>query len=191
MPSRLEVAKVLCMRTQDLHQMLEAQSVFARLMTDDVSREDYVSALKVLRLCYATIEPELTRAFQYFLPNYAYLKRLPLLDHDLAVLREHAACANFAMSAGIQSLPQLLGTLYVIEGSTLGGQILMRHLTAKLELELAGALSFYGISGELAASHWRQIQTLLTENIRSEAEVEAAVEAARQTFLMFMNSAKK
>ncbi len=189
MLSRSEVAKVLRTRTQDLHQSLEAQPVFSQLLVEEVSRENYVTALKVLRHCYATIEPDLTRALQHYLPNYPYLKRLPLLDHDCAVLGEDIDGASSPVPFSIQSFPQLLGVLYVIEGSTLGGQILIRHLTAKLEVELAGALSFYGINVGIAVDHWRRLQALLGENLHSENEIEQAVEAARQIFLMFTHCA--
>ena len=58
----------------------------------------------------------------------------------------------------LASLPQLLGAMYVVEGSTLGGQVLARQLT-KGGLDLGRYFTGYGA---LTGPRWKAFGQLLT-----------------------------
>ena len=76
------------------------------------------------------------------------------------------------------------GELYVIEGSALGGRVIVRRLR---ELYPQLPHQFYAV-GENAPSHWRRFQSLLDHALVDEASQEAAVHAAQRMFARFQQT---
>lgn len=80
----------------------------------------------------------------------------------------------------VGSWPAALGYFYVIEGSTLGGQIIARHVRATIGME--AATSFLSDGRADVGTRWKQMLAVLTgamSDERAEAEITAA---AAQTF---------
>ena len=73
--------------------------------------------------------------------------------------------------------PQLLGTMYVLEGSTLGWQVIARQL-AKQNIPLRLYFSGYG---ERTGARWKAFCQLLSQEATPENEAEI-VQSARLTF---------
>jgi heme oxygenase len=73
--------------------------------------------------------------------------------------------------------PQLLGAMYVVEGSTLGGQVIARQL-AKANIPLRSYFSGYG---ERTGPLWKAFCYLLTQEATPENEAEI-VQSASLTF---------
>ena len=59
---------------------------------------------------------------------------------------------------------QLLGCLYVIEGATLGGRSITRHLQIRLGLTPESGGAFFDGYGAQTGSHWKAFCTMLSEN---------------------------
>jgi heme oxygenase (biliverdin-IX-beta and delta-forming) len=75
-----------------------------------------------------------------------------------------------------------LGSWYVIEGSTLGGQILAPHFGDHFGLTSKSGVRYFSGYGPRTGSMWNAFRALLVEAIEPAA-VEAAVEGARRTFV--------
>ena len=102
--------------------------------------------------------------------------RVPALARDLAFLG--------LSSAGIDGLPRALpiplpgpaaamGALYVLEGSTLGGRMIGRHITATHGLTGDG-LAYYSGHGTRTGAMWSAFRTRLDTFDGQAAEVVAA-----------------
>lgn len=176
--------------THDVHQRLESVPLFARLLSSEVTRDDYIQALIALQGLYAGFETTLINGLQQHAPDYPYIARLPLLHRDLSQLGYALALNPSLPPASLPSMATTLGTLYVIEGSMLGGKRLMGHLQSRLSDAVSSALAFYGINGNIEG-HWAVTQVLLRDNLRALDAIEQAVAAARQTFLLFINVAEE
>ncbi len=77
----------------------------------------------------------------------------------------------------METWPQLLGAMYVVEGSTLGGQVITRQL-AKQNIPLRTYFSGYG---ERTGLLWKAFCQLLTQEATPENEAEI-VQSASLTF---------
>ncbi|MBV4477033.1 biliverdin-producing heme oxygenase [Pseudomonas botevensis] len=97
------------------------------------------------------------------------LERLPLC-RQLPVIDSAAAC---------------LGVLYVLEGATLGGQILRREIAARLSLDGQNGAAFLDIYGAATGRRWRDFIDYLGGRSMDAAEREAVVAAAHTTFSCF------
>ena len=91
--------------------------------------------------------------------------------------------ADLPLCGNLPSLPgtaEALGCLYVLEGSTLGGQIIGRHLRAALRLEPDNGASFFGSYGDRTGLMWKAFQGALL-SIAPEAH-DRTVKTATETF---------
>ncbi|MFU8788057.1 MAG: biliverdin-producing heme oxygenase [Methylobacter sp.] len=180
--NRLDALAALRRGTHDLHQRLESAPLFARLSAADLTRDDYICVLVALQHLYAGLETGLIHSLRQHTPDYRYTPRLPLLQRDLAQLGGAAALNPDLPPASVAGLAATLGMLYVIEGSALGGKLLRERLQSRLGAAVGGALAFYGLEGD-----WPATQTLLRGSLTPD-DIDQAVMAARQTFLLFIRS---
>jgi heme oxygenase len=82
----------------------------------------------------------------------------------------------------IASLPAALGGLYVLEGSSLGGRLILRALRAR-GVDTSG-LAFLDPYGEQTGAHWRALLAVLEQELAAEAARAEACEAALATFAL-------
>ncbi len=101
------------------------------------------------------------------------LEDLQYLGTTKTDLRDIAVCQDLP---SLDSSPRILGSQYVLEGATLGGQILNRHFVQKFGFNGQGCLFFSGYGGR-TASMWKQfgatIEQLTPEN--SDTAVNSAI----------------
>lgn len=82
------------------------------------------------------------------------------------------------------SKAHILGCFYVIEGSTLGGQFISRHIKEKLGFDERGT-SFFRSYGEKTGAMWKAFGNALNEYAFDRNEDEAIIESAKETFTKF------
>ncbi|WP_095190997.1 biliverdin-producing heme oxygenase [Pseudomonas sp. Irchel 3E19] len=101
--------------------------------------------------------------------THSALEQLPFCG-DLPVIDSSAAC---------------LGVLYVLEGATLGGQILRREIAARLGLEADNGAAFLDIYGAATGRRWRDFIEYLGARPLDAVARAAVVNAAHTTFSCF------
>jgi heme oxygenase len=80
------------------------------------------------------------------------------------------------------NFPQVLGCAYVLEGATLGGQIITRHLSREIGVTPERGGAFFVSYGALVGPMWRDFVALLDTFPLGEDEQSALLESARATF---------
>ena len=111
-------------------------------------------------------------------------RRLAWLETDLASLGEARAGA-FGECAAVpvpRTLSEALGALYVLEGSTLGGRVIVRHLEATLGLGPLRGARFFAGHGERTGAMWAGCRHALERHAEGGGDVDAVVEGAAGTF---------
>lgn len=73
------------------------------------------------------------------------------------------------------------GSIYVVEGSALGGQFISRSLAKAGVPSTQGSAYFHGW-GEATGAMWREVRGLLESELDSPAAIAQACDAARATF---------
>jgi heme oxygenase len=112
-------------------------------------------------------------------------RRLPHLRRDLAALgrtnAEQAALPSCAAAAALaDSSAAGIGSIYVLEGSTLGGQVIGRALSGAAWTP-PGGLTYFDPYRSRTGEMWRGFGDWAEASVAPEAR-EAAVEGARRTF---------
>lgn len=86
--------------------------------------------------------------------------------------------AKFALASPAEAL----GALYVLEGSSLGGRMILRDLRAR-GADTTG-LHFLDPYGETTGAHWRALLAVLESELASEPARQAACDGALATFAL-------
>jgi heme oxygenase len=111
------------------------------------------------------------------------------LDQDLAALgldpaarRRIPKCAQLP---GIVDLPEAMGVYYVLEGASLGGQIISRRLRADLAISEDNGGRFFASYGDGVGVMWRAYVSAL-ERLGATGPTASRIEfAALETFACF------
>lgn len=112
--------------------------------------------------------------------------KVPTLLRDLEALGARpeplALCRDVPL---IDSPGACLGVLYVLEGATLGGQVLRRQIHATLGLDEHSGAAFLNVYGADTGRRWKAFLALLDEQPADPVLHEAAARAAHSTFICF------
>jgi heme oxygenase len=181
----LDVSLPLRLRsaTADAHRRLETA---LDLLAPPLSRDRFTALLMRWRGFHAVWEPAIGRhgALSGLM---AGRYRLDLIDRDLAALglsrAEIEAAAPCEAAAGLAvSAETALGSLYVLEGSSLGGQFISRALKTAPWLP-SGGLTYFDPYGPETGVMWRGFQAALTakSSLLADPQVE---KGAADTFAL-------
>ena len=177
--------------TADVHKRLETAPVLKPFSETNISEEAYCVILKKFYGYFFPLEQliENHTVIKHFLPDLEQRRKASLLKADLrfmsnSELSEITICSDLPE---VSSAAQAFGCLYVLEGSTLGGQLLTKVAKRSFDLQTdAGVLFFSGYKQE-TGSKWKSFRASLeafNEKYNEESEI---IESANLTFLKFYN----
>lgn len=157
--------------TADCHERVDA--IFSR--ADLADRDGYGRFLLSQADAFLPIERALDRdGIEQVVPDWAARKRAPALLADLAALGLEGPAGEGEMIFATE--PALLGALYVLDGSRLGGALLKRSVSPELPTTFLSAHD---------SAAWRGLLQIIDDRIRTDADRRAATEAARGVFAAF------
>jgi heme oxygenase len=178
--------------TKDLHASVEKSS-FARILIERrLTREAYVEHLASHFELHAALEAAVARTGD---PRVAAVWRDEMvrtcdLRRDLEFLGSRpgelrpdvARVAREAVAAVARaSGPELLGMLYVFEGSAMGATFLLARIREQLGLGADGT-RYYGRGGPTFLSDFQAFGTRLDEALASDDDLAKSLEGARACF---------
>ncbi|QPN47089.1 biliverdin-producing heme oxygenase [Priestia aryabhattai] len=166
--------------TRDCHKSLEARLPFF------AANFDAAAYSRLLQAYYGFHAPLEARLGDYQEPVRA---KTPALTLDLQAL--HLSAADIDALPLCQALPAIkdeasaLGVMYVMEGSTLGGQVLKKAMSERLGLDPASGTGFLDVYGARTGNYWRSFLDRLGHASTAPAAQAATVQAAIETFQCF------
>lgn len=109
-------------------------------------------------------------------------QRLGWLAADLAALHRSQPAVSTDHFAWVDSSAAAAGMVYVVEGSSLGGQVLAKMASAQLGLTGDRGARYLTGYGAETANHWLQTQEWLDEWLADEERLASAEQAAVRVF---------
>lgn len=113
-------------------------------------------------------------------PDWPERRRAHLLRADLSALGAPARACEGAL--GLATAEEILGAVYVLEGSRLGGGVLARSVPAHFPTQFLS-----GADGR----RWRALLEILERVLISEPQRISAIGAARRVFALFEGGANE
>ena len=170
--------------TAHQHKALESSRLSKQLLSEDVTVEDYKAYLEKLSGFVVAFEkdilPQIISAFPEIVPSY----KQGLLLNDIEALGNTDTSSIVTENDMQQLYPNkasMLGGLYVLEGSTLGGLVIKKHLVEKLGEQIIPATNYFSVYGKETAANWRNfLQIFSTLAMRNDSA--AVIKGASDTF---------
>lgn len=171
--------------TADCHKQLELNSLSQALLSNNVNKTIYCSYLIQLYSFVNGFEqyiyPELG---QHFL-NIPLRKKAFFIEEDLKAhgiaFDKHALLEEGFFRNTYPDIYLASGALYVLEGSTLGGQIIVKHLQKTMPSGSINATYFSGYQHK-TGSMWKEFLQQLTALPQSTQQEEQIIKGAITTF---------
>lgn len=158
------------------------------LMADDLDHATYVDTLRrFYRVALAWDRWADSNVPVDLKPLLEGRRRATLLAEDLRNLGEPTLPADIPDAEFINNdaatREVFLGRLYVMEGSTLGGQYIARHVEEKLNLPHGVGDSYFVGYGDNTGERWRQVREVLSAV--PDEQGSAVITSAKQMFEIF------
>lgn len=185
--ANISLLERLKQETRTSHEDLERRvDILNRLQT----AESYRKLLETFYGVYGPLEAALTRCIpeiEPWLPDVGKRMRTAALGRDLGILGnnspEELPLADVPL---LSSLAEQFGCLYVLEGSTLGGQIIAREVNSQLHFTPERGCSFFASHGAEIGSMWRRFREAMERYAAAHSEQhERIIQAADATFRTF------
>ncbi len=152
------------------------------VMNQMFSLDDYKKLIARFWAFYAAYEPTLPyEELKDAGFDYDQRRKLHWLEADAKILGMDNP-AHFDGLPNVSTLPKAFGSLYVVEGSTLGGSVISRHLNQHLGLTPENGGSFYASYGPMVGPMWKQFGEAITAYAGDGANDDEIVGAAVETF---------
>lgn len=154
--------------TRETHDRLELRTPLAALFAPGgrYSRDLHGDILRRLLSLYRPVEQRLWDHSLFHGGGFArsLRRKVPLLERDLRVLgHDPDGVPDLAPVPTLTTEAAALGSLYVIEGSTLGGKMIAKELRAQLQLTEAMGAAFFVPYGSATGKVWSEFLLLLEE----------------------------
>ena len=179
--------------TRDQHAALET---VVDVMNKTFSRTGYEMLLAKFYRFYSSVEPNLPAA-ELIREGFDVdpRRKTPLLERDLhalGVLEEVRMSGGLSDIPSTASVPEAFGAIYVMEGATLGGQVITRHLREHLGLSPENGGAFFNSYGPRVAPMWKEFGAAVTAySERNPGRDETIIASARETFDCFRRCFEK
>ncbi|NJK81247.1 MAG: biliverdin-producing heme oxygenase [Chloroflexaceae bacterium] len=170
------------------HRRLEALPYARAIVDETIDRAQYQWLLQKFYGFHVPAEQHLCALAAPELEQIGLSRRLkvPLLWRDLHTLGlSTTQLDNLPLCHAVpayNTLPAALGGLYVLEGATLGGQIITRHLERSLGLTPQVGAAFFASYGAAVGPMWKAFCAALDAYAADPHTHPTIAEAACQTF---------
>ncbi|SEO98179.1 Heme oxygenase [Mucilaginibacter gossypiicola] len=178
--------------TAHLHDQLEQKMFVGQIMDGSLTFEQYLTLLNVNYVTHFAVEDFLFSALSDDLRQKLDIEsriKLPALIRDLEGINSATGGSpqNTPDFIDLDSDAAILGAMYVLEGATLGGNVIVKRLKTNGHL-LPYNLNYhyYQVYGDQLGLKWKQFLDVL--NALPEAEHEAAIQNAVSLFEYMANT---
>ena len=155
------------------------------LMDEHLSLAGYVRVLERMRGVVAAWEGYAAETAPAWLQGALRERsRLALLEEDLRCLGAPVAGLDGPGMPALEGVPRLLGAMYVVEGSRLGGQMIARHIADRFAMGEGCGTAYFRGYGERTGSMWKVFLGLLQEHVPDEG-TEEVIHGAKTMFGVF------
>lgn len=174
---------ILRLRTSAAHQEIEKTLLIGKLMSQDLTLDTYRDVLLGWQLWLTVNERKILNMLSELSPSdIGQRAKLILIEQDLLQLNtsELKPLAHGSSPLILHNAYEAIGALYVLEGATLGGQLILKRLRSQLKENMNH--HFYSSYKEKTTQMWSAFNQYVNSTIITSYELEAAVTGARNTF---------
>lgn len=180
------ISNLLKEQTKVLHDQVEEKLMSQKIMDRSFSLQEYHNLLKYNFLFISEFEDILfsklsSETNEKLQPEQR--KKIAVITKDLGHFEE--VLSPQKSSATIKNEAEALGILYVMEGSTLGGNIIARNLAKNPNFQDV-SFNYFGFYGEKTGPFWKNFKEVLDEKAH-HYESQDFLDGAKRAYQFLLN----
>lgn len=183
--NKSEFIKALRTKTTPAHQQLEQVPLSARIVSPDVTIEEYGQYLVQMYAVNRDVEQNVYTRLKSVVADVDNRNKAHQIAADLqAINYTEPLPTDNPITAGKPEMSEAfaLGVMYVIEGSTLGGRVILKNIGPALQLTEEHGASYFGGYGANTGGYFGSFMQVLAEYPNSEAEEAEVIAGADYAF---------
>ncbi|MCB0196323.1 MAG: biliverdin-producing heme oxygenase [Anaerolineae bacterium] len=169
------------------HRAVEQLAQADTILNQTLTLTQYSRLITTHYHAHRLIEPQLPTILGAYWANRLQLprrRRLNALQHDIMQL--DLDCGPISqLDFSINTVPQALGAMYVMEGSTLGGAVIFKALKKNKQLNRAAPFHYYHLCGQNTRALWLNFCQSVIELTTPTDQADAIIIAAQNTFNVY------
>jgi heme oxygenase len=192
----INIMERLKVQTRKLHIMAHELPFFKALFKRELKIDSYVGQLRALAIIHEVLEREMASSDHPAVKSVlnGCMPKLPLLTRDIGYfdhlnIREISAANTIAMSLADKIIVRkqqkpvsLIGYLYTLEGSTLGGKVIKPFIADLFGLKGPDGLLFFDSYGEHVRSNWAEFSQRMLDAVQDDLTAKSIIEASHELF---------
>lgn len=171
--------------TDPMHKALENNRISKILMSPEITLTDYAFYLNCMGEVIKSFDEKILPAVSTVITDAEQRRKYHAIHADLEFLyakgAEKRQANKFSGFRGNTSLAYALGYAYVIEGSTLGGRVILKQVAPALQLEEEGTRFFAGYGAE-TGSFWKNFMMNFGMYVLRNNQQQEAIQGAIDGF---------
>lgn len=171
--------------TAEAHKNLERLPASAAILQPGVTHEKYRHYLELMYPQVYDLEQNIFPLIADIIPDLEERRKEPLIKADLHALGNTAPnVADLPFTSADLPFPAAfaMGIMYVMEGSTLGGRVILKHVQPLLGLEEDTDARFFGGYKSQTGSYWKKFVDVLTSYAVEYGAEQEVIEGANFAF---------
>lgn len=150
--------------TAPSHQHLESLPVSASIMNPNVTKQQYAHYLALMQDVVRDSEANVYPVLKGIVPDLDVRLKTPQVESDLHLLGYSDNSTTNPITANTFITPGFaMGIMYVIEGSSLGGRIILKNINAALGFDEANGAKYFAGYGPVTGSRWKSFLDVLVK----------------------------
>ncbi|MGV3459200.1 MAG: biliverdin-producing heme oxygenase [Flavobacterium sp.] len=161
-------AERLRAETATLHTQLEELPISKAIISPDITKEEYTTYLSLMHDVVKDTEENIMPVVANIVADLDIRRKTHLIEDDLEHLGASKTVYEKPLSKGQTLTPAFaLGVFYVVEGSSLGGRVILKNIKPMLNLDENGGAKYFTGYGAVTGSTWRNF-VMMTERYAEE-----------------------
>jgi heme oxygenase len=175
--------------TGEAHQQLEQTKLSENIMSEALSKEGYAAYLQKMLPLHEVLEENIFPRLAAVFPDINERKKTASLHNDLGNLPKPVVSNTFNQDLSFtEDIAGALGFMYVLEGSSLGGRIILKNLNKVFPGDEAVSITKYFAGyGEKTGSMWMKFLSDFSGHVVISKMEDKVIDGAQQSFKVIHN----
>ncbi len=150
--------------THESHNQLESLPVSVSLTQPTLTMAAYAHYLRLMRAVIFETETRIFPMLAHVVPNMATRHKLHLIDSDLAAIQAEQRDFPTVFDLDGATIGFVLGIMYTVEGSTMGGRYIGKNVESALGLTGENGARFFWGYGHQTGAYWKEFLGVLEQS---------------------------
>jgi heme oxygenase len=171
--------------TAPMHRRLESSAISTSLMSEAVTPDAYYYYLCCMSEVISFYEKVIFPIIADIIPDIDSRRKSTNIHADLHTFNNTITPMALPVFYPLDrqfSIPFALGYMYVIEGSTLGGRIILKHISNKLGISEKNSGKFFTGYGPDTGIYWKRFLSILSEYAIAHGQQQEIIDGACHAF---------